>query len=408
MGLDLIKLDPPRANDANMPIWHVGSCNEVQLGMDRLTQTGGHDIRLDLLYEVSRKASSASEVAKVVHEIVPMTQQALRALASSVLLLDEEKQELYFDFADGEVRQNLKQIRMSIQCGIAGWVARYGRPLIVNDVNQDQRFCRDVDEITGFVTRSIMCAPLIAQGKVAGVVEVLNKLDGGDFDEQDLEVLVSVASTAAMAIENAKLHEAVIDGYKRTVRALAAAIDAKDPYTCGHSQRVKEYALLAGRRLSLPPEDLEALEYGGILHDVGKIGVLDSTLRKPSQLESHEWAIMRGHPSMGAHIIGDVPFLEQARKLVLHHHEKHDGTGYPGQLSSEHTPVGARLIAVADAFDTMTTDRAYRSALSVSYALDELRRYAGTQFCPVAVGAFISGLETYQQDLVLPGSQIVR
>jgi HD-GYP domain-containing protein (c-di-GMP phosphodiesterase class II) len=193
-----------------------------------------------------------------------------------------------------------------------------------------------------------------------------------------------------MSLENARLHDALVDAYGRTVKALAAAIDAKDPYTCGHSQRVKEYALLAGRFLALPHEELEAVEYAGILHDVGKIGIVDTTLRKPSQLLPEEWVIMRGHPGIGASIIGDVPFLERAKELVLHHHERYDGSGYPNQLRREAIPLGARLIAVADAFDTMTTDRAYRSALSVDYALNELRKCSGTHFCPLAVEAFIT------------------
>ncbi len=357
---------------------------------------GQNDFRLGLLYEVGKKASAASEVSRLVDEIVPMTKQSLRAAASSVLLLDEESQELYFEFADGDVGQALKKVRIGLDEGIAGWVARNGEPVIVNNVASDQRFHRAVDQETGFTTRSIMCAPLIVHSKTIGVIEVLNKLDGSDFDSQDLEALVSVASTAAMAIENARLHEALLDGYKRTVRALATAIDAKDPYTCGHSQRVKEYALLAGRQLDLPQDELEAIEYAGILHDVGKIGIIDAMLRKPSRLQPDEWVVMRSHPMIGANIIGDVPFLERTKSLVLHHHEKYDGTGYPQGLEKEEIPMGARLIAVADAFDTMTTDRAYRSALSVSYALHELRACTKTQFCPKAVEAFIVALRKHR------------
>ena len=347
--------------------------------------------RLNLLYEVGKKVGSSSQMSKLLERIILMTQRTLKASASSVLLFNDKEQELFFEVAVGQAGKALRQIRLGTQSGIAGWVARNGKPLIVNDVTKDQRFKKDIDEITGFVTRSIICAPLIVHRKTIGVIEVLNKLDGSDFSERDLETLVSVASTAAISIENARLHQTVLDAYKSTIKALAAAIDAKDPYTRGHSQRVMECALLGGTSLSLPKEELEDLEYAGILHDIGKIAIADSLLNKPDSLTPEEWDIVREHPLIGANMLDGIPFLEKARKLVLHHHERHDGKGYPSGLKGEDIPVGARLIAVADAFDTMTTDRSYRAALTVDYTISELYGCSGTQFCPVAVEAFVSG-----------------
>jgi HD-GYP domain-containing protein (c-di-GMP phosphodiesterase class II) len=228
---------------------------------------------------------------------------------------------------------------------------------------------------------------------VIGVLEVLNKLDGSDFTEQDLETLVSVASSAAIAIENSRLQQSVIDGCKSTIRALAATIDAKDPYTCGHSQRVVEYALLGGTSLSLSREELGVIEYAGILHDVGKIGIPDYILTKPGQLTDEEYRIMRKHPIISANIIDAVPFLEAAKKLILHHHERYDGLGYPDGLEGDDVPIGAYLLAVADTFDAITTDRPYRAALSVQHAIDELHRSSGTQLCPIAVDAFVSAIK---------------
>ena len=369
-------------------------------------QTEAHDIRLDLLYKVGKRASSASEVSKMVDEIVTMTRQTLRASASSVLLIDEERQELLFEFADGAAGGVLKQVRLGIQSGIAGWVARHGCPIIVNDVTRDKRFFADVDKATGFVTRAIMCAPLVTRGKVIGVVEVLNKLDGSDFNEQDLETLVAVGATAAIAIENSKLHQSVIDGYKGTMKALAAAIDAKDPYTRGHSQRVVEYALLGGVALSFSQEELEVLEYASILHDIGKIGIADSILSKPGHLNAEEYNAFLEHPVIGANIIDGIPFLNAVRALVLHHHERYDGLGYPDGLKGDDIPMGARLLAVADTFDSITTDRTYRTALSAEHAINELRRCSRDQFCPIAVEAFISAFEKRLQSLLQPDSLI--
>jgi len=349
--------------------------------------------RLNLLAEVGKKVGSVSRLPQLVEKITQMTQRTLSAAASSVLLFDEQEQALLFEVAEGQAGKALRQVKLSTESGIAGWVVRNGKPLIVNDVAADQRFNKGVDEITGFNTRSIICVPLTLRRKVIGVIEVLNKLDGKDFNGQDLEALLSVASTAAMAIENIKLHQTVLEAYKSTITTLAAAIDAKDPYTRGHSQRVMEYALLGGNSLSLPEEELEVLEYAGILHDVGKISIADDILNKPDSLTPAEWEIIYEHPVTGGNMLRTIPFLEKASNLVRHHHERYDGKGYPDGLKGEGIPMGARLLAVADAFDTMTTDRSYRAALTIDYTISELYGCSGTQFCPVAVKAFISGVQ---------------
>ncbi len=351
-----------------------------------------HDERLGLLCEVGKKVGSVSKLTSLVKQITQMTQHALRASASSILLLDERNDELYFDIAEGEAEKALKRIRLSSRSGIAGWVTHHHKPLIVNDVTKDEHFNKQVDDITGFATKSIICVPLAVHRKTIGVLEVLNKLDGSDFNEGDLEILTAVASTAAMAIENTRLQQSVADGYRSTIEALAAAVDAKDPYTAGHSQRVMEYALRGGSSLSLSQDELAILEYAAILHDIGKLGIPDSILLKPDPPDPEELLVIRQHPSIGANIIKNIPFLEEARKLILHHHERYDGTGYPDGLRGPEIPVGSCLIAIADAFDTMTTDRLYHAAISAEHALEELHRCSGTQFCPLAVDAFISSL----------------
>jgi HD-GYP domain-containing protein (c-di-GMP phosphodiesterase class II) len=351
----------------------------------------GYYERLNLLARVGKKIGSVSQLTELVKQTTRMTQYALRASASSVLLLDEETDELYFDFAAGEAGHALRKMRLSSESGIAGWVIHHKRPLIVNDVTKDKRFYKKVDEATDFVTRSIICVPLIVHRKIIGVIEVLNKLDGSEFSEEDLETLTAIASVTAMMIENARLQQAVTDGYRSTINALATAVDAKDPYTAGHSQRVMEYALLGGNSLSLSGDELTALEYAGILHDIGKLGIPDRILLKSGPLNPEELLVIEQHPIIGARIINGIPFLEKAKKLVLYHHERYAGGGYPHGLKGVEIPIGASLLSVADAFDTMTTDRAYRSAIGMEQALDKLRRCSGTQFCPLAVDGFIAG-----------------
>lgn len=348
--------------------------------------------RLDLIYEVSKKVGSVPRITEMLEQVIKMTQKTLNASAASILLFRDNDQELYFEVASGPVGKALRQVKLSTQYGIAGQVARTGEPLIVNDVTRSENFHKMIDDYTGFSTKSLVCAPLAVHKKILGVVEVLNKLDGTIFEDQDLDSVISVANTAAMAIENTKLHQTVLDAYKSTIKTLAATIDAKDPYTRGHSQRVMEYSLLTGTNLSLSTEEMEILEYASILHDIGKISIDSAILNKPGPLTEAEWEIIQEHPSVGATLLRGITFLEKASDLVLYHHERYDGSGYPTGLKGDALPLGARIIAVADAFDTMTTDRSYRSAVTVDEALEELNRCSEKQFCPVAVKAFSSGL----------------
>jgi HD-GYP domain-containing protein (c-di-GMP phosphodiesterase class II) len=348
--------------------------------------------RLELVYGVNKKAGSVTRMSEMLEKVIEMTQQTLNAAAASILLFRNNDQELYFEVASGPVGKALRQVKLNTQYGIAGQVARTGKPLIVNDVTRSNNFHKMIDDTTGFSTKSLVCAPLKVHHKILGVIEVLNKNDGSLFGEQDLEAVVSVATTAAMAIENTRLHQTILEAYKNTITALAAAIDAKDPYTRGHSQRVMEYSLKAGAVLCLSNEEMDALEYAGILHDIGKIAIDSSILNKPGPLTAAEWEIVHTHPAIGADLLMEIPFLEKASELVLSHHEKFDGKGYPKGYRGEEIPIGARLIAVADAFDTMTTERAYRPAFSIEAAVKELYNCSGNQFCPAAVRALITGL----------------
>jgi HD-GYP domain-containing protein (c-di-GMP phosphodiesterase class II) len=198
-----------------------------------------------------------------------------------------------------------------------------------------------------------------------------------------------------MAIENTRQHQVILDAFRNTITALAASIDAKDPYACGHSQRVMEYTIMTGTHFSLSPEEMDTLYNAAVLHDVGKMELDSCILSKPGPLTQAEWEIIHQHPAAGASLLGEITLLEKASELVLYHHERYDGKGYPEGLKGEEIPLGARLIAIAEAFDTMTTGRAYCPAVTIDQALKELQDNAGSQFCPVAVTAFISGLRLH-------------
>jgi putative nucleotidyltransferase with HDIG domain len=180
--------------------------------------------------------------------------------------------------------------------------------------------------------------------------------------------------------------------YTGAIRALAAALDARDPYTAGHSERVSVLSVAIGRSLALPDDDVEVLRLGALLHDIGKIGVPDDILRKPTGLTDAEFAAIKQHPVLGARILRSVPFLSRHIPIVELHHERPDGLGYPLGLRSEDIPLAAQIVHVADAYDAMTSARAYRGALPSSAALRELWRCAGTQFHAEIVGALANAL----------------
>jgi cyclic di-GMP phosphodiesterase len=189
------------------------------------------------------------------------------------------------------------------------------------------------------------------------------------------------------------------DTYHATLEALGSALDSRDVGTEAHSRRVHGYALATAREHGVPDEDLHDLGHGVLLHDIGKIGIPDAILLKPGKLTAEEWAIMRRHPEIGKRLIENVPFLRGALPVVYAHHEKYDGTGYPEGLAGKDIPLGARIFSVVDAFDAMTFDRPYSSAISFEAAKAEIKRCTGTQFDPAVVESFFRVPETLLSDI---------
>jgi len=178
------------------------------------------------------------------------------------------------------------------------------------------------------------------------------------------------------------------DAYLRTVRSLAFVVEAKDAYTGQHLERCRVYGMALMRELGIG-DDQRSAEYGFLLHDAGKVGVPEAILNKPGPLTAAEWRIMRTHPLIGYQLIAGIPFLKVAAELVRYHHEMYDGSGYPEGLRGEAIPLAARVFSVVDAFDAMTTDRPYRSAMPATRAVEELERMAGSQFDPTVVAAWV-------------------
>jgi putative nucleotidyltransferase with HDIG domain len=234
---------------------------------------------------------------------------------------------------------------------------------------------------------------MLNKDKLIGIVQVLNRKDGKPFNLENQEIFTSLASQAAIAIDNARLYKDLRDLFYSTVKSLAEAIEAKSPYTHGHVERVSKFAQTIAQQLGLNEEDEENIYLSALLHDVGKIGIAESILNKPGRLNKEEWEEIKKHPTIGAEILAPVKLLRKSIPGVKSHQERYDGSGYPDGLKGEEIPLVARIICLADSFDVITSDRPYKKGLNIEDAIEEIKRCKGTQFDPKIADAFLMVLK---------------
>lgn len=342
-----------------------------------------------LLARIGTAIVSYEGIDNLLNLIIENTTAALEAQMGSLMLVDGEKQELYVKTAwsaNGQATDPGQRVKLGD--GVVGWVAKEGQPLRVSSKATTLGFANGHS-----AEGAILCVPLKLRDKAIGVLSVLRENAARAFTEDDESLMVSIGSQVAVAIENYRLNLDVEQTYIETIMALALAVEAKDPYSAGHSKRVGYYAMQIGKALGLDDEMLRTLNDGGILHDIGKIGIKDEILLKPSHLSPDEEKIMQQHPVIGEAIVKPVRSLRRLAGLVRCHHERFDGSGYPSGLKGEQIPIGARILAVADTYDSMVTDRPYRKRLSIEEAKETLRKGAGVTYDPVVVEALLRILQ---------------
>ena len=317
---------------------------------------------LSTLYEAGKAITSSLDLEETLRSILSMTERILDISTGAIVLLDEETSEM-------KVRVRLDRgARAGEQPSAAtatGEVAP-GRSPATGDID----------------------IPLLIGDRLIGRFELSNRA-AVHFTKDERSMLQTLASQAAIAIENARLYENTQKAYYEAIRSLAQALEARDAYTRGHSERVTDYALELAAALGLTAREQEIIRYAGLLHDIGKIGVADAVLLKAGALSADDFAIIKDHPRFGDAILSPIRFLADAQSIVKHHHEKWDGSGYPDHLVGEAIPLASRIIAVADSYDAMTSDRPYRKALPASVALAEIRAGAGRQYDPRLAEAFV-------------------
>lgn len=363
---------------------------------DRNTTLAKAVNRLSTLYEMGLVINSTMELKSLFNLLLRKALESLNADVGYILLYNKSDNSLKIGDVIGITSSYYDpdiDIPLS-EGGVSNWVINNREPLLIKKIEEAREFTRM--SRLGFARDSVICAPLYIHDEVIGTITIANRQDGSRFYEEDLEILSTIAAQASVAINNASLYEEQQSTYLSTVHALVSAIEASDPYTRGHSERVTRYSIALAHKLNLTENTFKDLEQAAILHDIGKIGIDDSLLHKVDALSLDDIDRLRQHPLIGMRILEPIHFMARVREIIGQHHERFDGSGYPLGISGDKLLLESRILSVADSYDAMTSDRPYRIAMPTEVALGEIEAHSGSQFDPVVVNAFVDLVNTGQ------------
>lgn len=358
-----------------------------------------HPVKADplvALVKIGRSISALTDIKVLLKVIAEETRNAVQADRCTVFLWDKKTNELWSMVALG---LDSEEIRFPADKGLAGYVAQTGESINIKDAYNDKRFNPEVDKKTGYKTKTILCLPIKNNNKeIIGVFQVLNK-NKGYFTKSDEDLLSAIGGSASIALENAqlfaeqkKLYKEQKELFENFIDTLATSIDARDKITAGHSLRVKLYSVLLAKAMKLDEKEVGLIEKAAILHDIGKIGIMDSVLQKEGKLTPEEYAHIQEHARITHDILNKIQTSEDFKKITeiaSSHHEKYNGNGYYQHLKGKEIPLGGRILAVADVFDAITSKRHYRDRMPIKNALEILIKDAGTHFDSVIVDTFM-------------------
>ncbi len=344
--------------------------------------------RLTTVNHIGNILNSLLDQENAMEVIVRTMAKTMNARICSLMMINEETGDLEVAYSVGLEGVKLRKVKLGE--GISGYAAKEGKPLLVTNIETDPRF--NLPNDPQYTTTSLIAAPLFIKGKVIGILNINNKNNGDQFTHDDLSLLTTVAGQAAIAVENSNLYRDIRSSYFDTVRALVNALEAKDKYSKGHSERVTLLAMMIADEMGLSEERKQALQHAGVLHDIGKIGISASILNKAGKLTGEEYDVIKDHPLIGEKILDPISFLKDVKVIVGQHHERFDGKGYPHQRMGSELSTEAKILAVADTFDALTSDRPYRKALPFDDAVAEIKRCASSQFDPDVVDVFLKTL----------------
>jgi putative nucleotidyltransferase with HDIG domain len=335
-----------------------------------------------LIYSLSSKIASEMEVDIICKQVLEEEGNILAVHNVSIMLLDQATNELSTRHCKGRDSEAMAQFRADSSTGLLGRIFQQGEPVTICDVGTEGQ------QPFPYPVRSILCIPLMTDGKGIGMLVASDKLSGEEFWSQEIKLMAVFAMEVAASIKKAQLYEEISEMFIHTVEALASAIDAKDPYTYGHSNRVARVSVAICNEMGMSRKEVRQVELAAILHDIGKIGTPESILQKPGRLTHKEMEIIHEHPEKGAHILSNIIEFRDVIKWIRHHHEWYDGHGYPDKIAADEIPLQARIITIADTFDAMTSNRPYRKGMPEGKAIRLMEEYTGSQFDPLILKTF--------------------
>ena len=350
---------------------------------------------LDLL-DAFKELNSDLDVNVVFQNIILQMVKLLGAEAGTLWVTDPDREVIKATAVYGPTSSSILKVELKMDEGIVGKVICSGKLQLISDVSKDPAWAPRVDKNSGFTTKSMLTVPLVAKGKAIGAIQLLNKKSGRHFTEKDAQMALILANQSALALYNSQMFEEIQNINISMIRTLAKTLDKRDPYTAGHSERVANYSKWIALKIGLGPKTCEELYKAALLHDIGKIGIPDEILRKPTKLSNEEYEIIKKHPEIGADILSTMEpkrSIMNAVETARYHHERLNGTGYPDRLSGKEIPLFAKIVGIADTFDAITTDRPYNKGLTYREAAEELTKCRDTHFDERLVFAFLSALE---------------
>jgi HD-GYP domain-containing protein (c-di-GMP phosphodiesterase class II) len=355
------------------------------------------DRRLSTLMNTASNMSLSGDLRSLIISTLKAAVHDIGASAGTVSLTCQDDTSILLTEAAYGVKGDFEfPVVVTMGDGISGYVAKTGQPITLTAKDGEYIDCDGI----GLPVKSAYCLPLVNREfsgvgvshseLMIGAMTIINSEENVTLEAEELDLLQSLSSLLANAVHNARMEERSRATFIRTLESLATALEARDEYTRGHSQRVCDLSVMIGIKLGLLPDALEELRIGTILHDIGKIGVPDHILNKPSRLTDEEFATMRTHPVIGYEICRPLMLSDGVLLIIRNHHEKLDGSGYPDGLKGGELPLSLRIVCVADAFDAMSSRRPYRGVMDMGHVMGEMSKGAGVQFDPVVVEALKS------------------
>lgn len=355
----------------------------------------------DLLHAF-KMLNSDLDLQEVLNNILNQMVGVVKAEAGTLWLLNEENQVIEAVAVKGPVSEVVFDIKMQLNEGIVGKVVGTGVAELIEDVSKHSDWSKRVDDDSGFETKSMITVPLIAKGKVLGALQLINKQEVSFFTDGDINLALTLSNQSALALHNSQMYDELNRMFLSMVRTLVKTLDARDPYTAGHSERVAKYSVWIAERMGFEQNMLDELYKAALMHDIGKIGIPDAILLKRSKLTDEEFDVIKQHTVIGASILSHMEpksALQYAVHTARSHHEKMNGKGYPDGLVGNEIPLFARIVGVTDAFDAMTTVRPYSNGLSYELAKEELIRCKDFIFDGEIVDVFANIIEEKNHQL---------